>query len=95
MSGVEVGATGSAEGQGIGDLLMINRELALETAQERADRVVFSFRRTKVFERTFRRELKSVNALIGFTDVAEGGFVPVGYHDPHAELTTQSSQGQL
>jgi hypothetical protein len=95
MGGAEIGMMSAAESQTIGDLLLVNRELALEAAQERSERVLLGFRKNKVFEKTFQTNLKDLNNLIGFTEVGEGGFVPVGYHDPHAELTIPSSIDQV
>ena len=86
MGGAETGGIDSESKDSISALLMLSREVALQAATERANRVVLGFRRQKVFERTFTREIANINGLLGFIHVAEGGFVPDGYYDPHALL---------
>ncbi|MDL2362766.1 MAG: hypothetical protein QFB86_00070 [Patescibacteria group bacterium] len=90
MGGAEIGGIGDVQIQNIHEILMENREAALESATERADRVILGFRRQRVFEKTFQRELANNNECIGFTEIGEGGFVPVGYHDPNVDLSAEN-----
>lgn len=86
MNGVNDFGGLSAESEGaITQVLMSNREFALEVATKKAGRTILAFRRTRVFEKTFDRTLESLNSLTGFAHIAEGGFVPVGYFNPRTE----------
>lgn len=62
MGGSEIGFIG---GPGVETVGRINEELALEAAQEKADRTVFAFRRTRVFDKTFRQTLDELNRVAG------------------------------
>ena len=85
MGGSEMGGGESLEG--IQAVMMINREVALECATERAERTRLAFRRTKVFERTFERVLKYINEMVGVEWVVDR-YAPEGYADPYAVIET-------
>jgi len=62
MGGSEIGFIG---GPGVEAVGRINEEIALELAHEKADRTIFAFRRTHVFDKTFRKTLDELNRDAG------------------------------
>jgi hypothetical protein len=75
----------------IEDLLLINRETALLVAQKRAAAVRLPWYREQVFVATFERVLTSTNQRSGLSMLVRQ-FAPLGYFDPHAELSPSSTK---
>ena len=62
MGGSELGFIG---GPGVEAVTQINEEIAAEVAKAKADRTIFAFRRTHIFNRTFQRTLDRLNDAAG------------------------------
>jgi hypothetical protein len=70
------------------ELMLANRESALEVAQARAKRARLASRRTRVFEKTFHSVLTELNDVVVLGPEFVERYAPDGYFDPNADLSS-------
>jgi hypothetical protein len=87
IQGVYMGGSefGVVSVEGMRELLLINRDAALQQAHEKSQRFTAIFRRSRVFEKTFQTVLESSNGYVGVPDSVLVG-MPEEYYDPYASL---------